>query len=145
MQRAEQPLPQVPLVARHRANERPPATAMLRGRARDQLLVLQRGHSHSGARATSARALLVLLSFYYQRTLAYVRHVRCAGQASGISRRETSINYVLRTDDTAPLSVSPRAAAHLHIGMTSTHSCLLMSWFIKSQRQCEGSALRRSD
>ena len=59
MQRAEQPLPQVPLVARHRANERPPATAMLRGRARDQLLVLQRGHSHSErARATSARALL---------------------------------------------------------------------------------------
>ena len=54
MQRAEQPLPQVPLVACHRANERPPATAMLRGRARDQLLVLERGHSHRAR----ARALL---------------------------------------------------------------------------------------
>ena len=99
MQRAEQPLPQVPLVARHRANERPPATAMLRGRARDQLLVLQRGHRTVTERARHERARSAGPAFIYtnQRTLAYVRHVRCAGQASGISRRETSINYVLRT------------------------------------------------
>ena len=56
MQRAEQPLTQVPLVARYRANQRPPATAMLRGRARDQLL-LQPGHSHHAASAKPARAL----------------------------------------------------------------------------------------
>ena len=54
MQRAEQPLTQVPLVARYRANQRPPATAMLRGRARDQLL-LQPGHSHHAASAKPAR------------------------------------------------------------------------------------------
>ena len=60
MQRAEQPLTQVPLVARYRANQRPPATAMLRGRARDQLL-LQPGHSHHAASAKPARSKLKTL------------------------------------------------------------------------------------